>query len=81
MYIMKKDKWYLERILFLIAGIFILISIALVLIFSLYWLILTGLIGLNLIIFAFTGFCPTATLLYKLGVKPQLQQNQQQNNF
>jgi hypothetical protein len=79
MYILQKDKWYLERILFLIAGIFILISIALSLIFSLYWLILTGLIGLNLIIFASTGFCPSANLLYKLGAKPRLQQNLEKN--
>ncbi len=73
MYRLQKDEWYLERSLFFLAGLFILISIILVLAFSKLWLILTGLIGLNLIIFASTGFCPTANMLYKLGIKPRLQ--------
>ena len=46
----------------------ILISIALVLKFGLWWLLLTAFVGLNLIQSAFTGFCPACTLLRKLGL-------------
>ncbi len=72
MYIAKTDSWYLERIIWLIAGIFTLLSVILTLIHSPYWLILTALVGINLIIFAFTGFCLMANLLYALGAKPRL---------
>ena len=70
MYLAKTDKWYLERVIWLVAGIFILLSLALAYFISPYWLILTALVGINLIIFAFTGFCIMANLLVKLGVKP-----------
>ncbi len=69
MYFAKTDKWYLERIIWLVAGIFILLSLTLAYFFSPYWLILTALVGINLIIFAFTGFCIMANLLVKLGFK------------
>ncbi len=72
MYIAKTDSWYLERIIWLIAGIFILLSVILTLIHSPYWLILTALVGINLIVFAFTGFCLMANLLYALGARPRL---------
>ncbi len=51
-----------------VAGTMILISIALVLKFGLWWLLLTAFVGLNLIQSAFTGFCPACTLLRKLGL-------------
>ena len=72
MYLLKTDTWYLERVMFLMAGIMILISLLLTALHSLYWLILTALVGLNLIVFAATGFCPSAQLFHKLGVKPGL---------
>lgn len=73
MYIAKTDSWYLERLIWLIAGIFTLSSAILAWLHSPYWLILTGLVGVNLIIFAITGFCLMANILYKLGAKPKLQ--------
>ncbi len=72
MYIAPTDNWYLERIIFLIAGLFILISLALGLLWSPYWFILTFLVGINLIVFALTGFCIMANILYKFGVKPKI---------
>lgn len=69
MYIAKTDRWYLERVLHLIAGIFILLSLGLAYFFSKYWLILTALVGLNLIIYALTGLCLMANLLIKIGIK------------
>jgi len=69
MYLAKTDKWYLERVIWLIAGVFILLSVILAYLFSPYWLILTAFVGINLIILAFTGFCIMANLLVKLGFK------------
>lgn len=69
MYIAKKDCWYLERVIFLIAGIFILLSLILAYFVSKYWLILAALVGLNLIVFATTGFCTMANILVKFGLK------------
>lgn len=73
MYIAKTDKWYLERVIWLIAGIFILLSLILAYFISPYWLVLTALVGLNLIVFAFTGFCIMANLLVKLGFKSRIE--------
>jgi hypothetical protein len=73
MYLAQTDSWYLERLTWLIAGIFALSSAILAWVHSPYWLILTGLVGVNLIIFALTGFCLMANILYKLGAKPRLQ--------
>lgn len=72
MYIAKTDSWYLERVLHLIAGIMILVSLGLAYFSSNYWLILAGLVGLNLIIFSLTGFCLMANILVKLGVRTSL---------
>lgn len=73
MYLAKTDTWYLERIIWLIAGVFSLSSAVLAAVHSPYWLILTALVGMNLVIFALTGFCLMANILYKLGAKPRLQ--------
>ena len=72
MYAAQTDSWYLERIIWLIAGIFALASAVLAAVHSPYWLILTGLVGINLIIFGLTGFCLIANIIYKLGAKPRL---------
>jgi hypothetical protein len=72
MYRLKTDAWYLERLLFTMGGIMTLFSVIMVLVHSIYWLILTALVGLNLLVFGVTGFCITANLFYKLGAKPRL---------
>lgn len=69
MYIAKTNTWYLERVLHLVAGIVILLSLGLAYFFSKYWLILTALVGLNLVIFSLTGFCLMANILVKLGIR------------
>ncbi len=73
MYIAQTDSWYLERIIWLIAGIFTLGSALLAWLHSPYWLILTGLVGINLIVFALSGFCLMANIVYKFGARPRLQ--------
>ncbi len=52
------------------AGSFILISLALGLKVNPWWFAFTAFVGVNLIQSAFTGFCPAAMILKKLGCKP-----------
>ena len=51
------------------AGTMVLISVALVVFVSPWWLLLTAFVGVQLIQSAFTGFCPAAIVFRKLGVK------------
>jgi hypothetical protein len=48
------------------AGTFILISLALAMLVSNYWLLLTAFVGLNLLQSSFTRFCPLAIVLKKV---------------
>lgn len=50
-----------------LAGLLILISVALVLWVSPYWLFLTAFVGLNLLQSAFTGLCPAEMIIKRLG--------------
>lgn len=72
MYLLKTSHWYLERIIFLLAGVMTLVSVILMVLHSIWWLILTTLVGLNLIIYATTGFCVMAVILAKF-IRPELQ--------
>jgi len=58
-----------ERWLRLIAGFFILLSLALSVYHDQRWLWFTAFVGLNLLQSAFTNWCPMMTILRKLGVK------------
>lgn len=60
----------IDRIVMAFAGSMILITILLSVVYSPYWLFFTAFIGANMFQASFTGFCPLAILLKKLGVKP-----------
>ena len=60
----------IDRIVMAVAGSFILTSLLLAHFHSQNWLWFTGFVGANLLQSAFTGFCPMAIFLKKLGVKP-----------
>lgn len=60
----------IDRIVLAVAGGFILLSLVLAYYVSPLWVWFTAFIGLNLFQSAFTGFCPLAIILKKLGVKP-----------
>lgn len=59
-----------DRLVFAIAGCFILVSLALSQLHSLYWLWFTAFVGANMLQAAFSGFCPMAMILKKLGKEP-----------
>jgi len=60
----------IDRIVFAVAGAFILISVLLSQYHSVNWLWFTAFVGANLFQSAFSGFCPMAIILKKFGVKP-----------
>jgi len=60
----------IDRIVLAFAGAVVLISMGLGLLVSPYWFFLTAFVGLNLFQSAFTGFCPLAIILRKLGLRP-----------
>ena len=57
----------IDRLVFAIAGSFILISLALSQLHSIYWLWFTAFVGANMLQASFTGFCPLAIVLKKVG--------------
>ena len=59
-----------DRYLRLIAGFFVMLSVALGYYVSPYWFLFTAFVGLNLFQSAFTEWCPMMTFLRKLGVRP-----------
>jgi len=58
-----------DRTLRLIAGTFILLSLALGHYVSPYWYLFTAFVGLNLLQSGFTNWCPAMTILRKLGFR------------
>jgi hypothetical protein len=58
----------LHQILRLVAGSFVLISLALGYWVDQRWLLFTAFVGLNLFQSAFSDWCPLITILKKLGV-------------
>ncbi len=58
-----------ERGVRLLAGVLVLLSVALGHWVSPYWYLFTAFVGLNLLQSAFTNWCPAMWLLGKLGLK------------
>jgi hypothetical protein len=61
-----------DRLLRLIAGFFIMLSVLLAWLVSPYFLLFTAFVGLNLFQSAFTNWCPMMSFLRKLGVKDEV---------
>ena len=60
---MKMEQWIRA-----VAGTFILVSLALGLLHSKYWLLFTAFVGLNLLQSAFTKWCLMEDIIDKLGI-------------
>jgi len=72
LYFMQTDRWYLERRIYLAVGINISLASVLTLVYSKWWLLFTGFVGVAMVWFAATGFCIMANGLYWLGAEPRL---------
>lgn len=79
-YRLPTDKWYLERVIYLIAGIFVLSSLVLGIKVSVNFFYFTALVGFMLIFFSFSSYCPIAIALNKLGIKCRLKRVEKQEN-
>jgi len=60
----------IERIVLAVAGFFVLLSVGLAHYVNPNWLWFTAFVGANLFQSAFTGFCPLAIILKKVGREP-----------
>lgn len=60
----------IDRMVMAFAGSMILLSLLLSQLHSVHWLWLTTFVGANLLQASFSGFCPLAKFLKKLGLKP-----------
>jgi len=60
----------IDRIVMAFAGTVVLVSVLLSVYVSPNWLWLTAFVGANLLQASFTGFCPLAMALKKIGVQP-----------
>lgn len=61
-------RWTIDRTVPVLAATMVLLSIALVLAFSPWWLLLTTFVAANLLLYGFAGWCPVTLLLRRLGV-------------
>ena len=61
----------IERCLRLIAGLFVMLSVALGYWVNPAWFLFTAFVGLNLFQSAFTNWCPMMSFLRKAGVRSQ----------
>jgi hypothetical protein len=71
-YIVPTHRWYIERTVWLIAGIVLLGSTALALLWNPLWILgvtATGLVSINV---SLTGLCPVGNVLRLLGFTPML---------
>lgn len=79
-YIVPTNRWYIERTVWLIAGVVLLASTAMALLMNPLWILgvtATGLVSINV---AFTGFCPVGSVLRLLGFTPMLGSNSSASN-
>ena len=62
---------YIDRMLRLIAGFFVMLSVLLAVKVDIHWLWFTAFVGANLFQSGFTNWCPMMAFLKKLGMSTQ----------
>jgi hypothetical protein len=67
----KVNRMSVERTIMAFAGFMVLLSVVLTAIVSHHFIWLTVFVGANLFQSAFTGFCPAAMVMKKLGLKTE----------
>ncbi len=71
-YIVPTHRWYIERTVWLIAGLVLLLSTTLAVLVHPLWVLLVTATGLASITVALTGFCVVGNALHLLGFTPML---------
>ena len=75
-YVVPTHRWYIERTVWLIAGVVLLIATALAALVDPRWVLLVIVTALVSISVSLTGFCPVGNVLYRLGFTPMLGRNE-----
>jgi len=71
-YVVPTDRWYIERTVWLIAGIVLITGTLLATFVAPLWILLVTATGLVSISVSLTGLCPVGNVLKRLGFKPAL---------
>jgi hypothetical protein len=71
-YIVPTHRWYIERTVWLIAGIVLLAATVLAAAVDPRWVLLVIATGVASVTVALTGFCVVGNILYRLGFTPAL---------
>lgn len=71
-YIVPTDRWYIERTVWLIAGMVLLVSTTLAALADPRWVLFVIATGIASVTVAFTGFCIVGNALSRLGFKGKL---------
>ena len=68
-YRLDVSHWYVARLVYLMAGAVSMTGLVLMAITgTAWWLLINALVALMQMIFALTGWCPSAMLMHSLGV-------------
>lgn len=71
-YIVPTDRWYIERSVWLVAGVVLLAATALAALVHPLWVLGVVATAAASIVVAFTGFCIVGNVLARLGFQPKL---------
>ncbi|WP_040796603.1 YgaP family membrane protein [Nocardia higoensis] len=65
----RHHGWNVERVVPLMAGTMVLLSVILSAAVTPWWLLLTGFVGANLVFYAAVGWCPASLMMEKAGLQ------------
>lgn len=71
-YMVPVDHWYIERTVWLIAGVVLIASTALAALADPRWVLFVIATGVASVVVSLTGFCVVGNVLYRLGFQPKL---------
>ncbi len=71
-YVVPTHRWYIERTVWLIAGLVLLTSTALAALINPLWVLIVIATGVTSITVAMTGFCIIGNILFRMGFTPML---------
>ena len=72
LYIVPTDRWYIERSVWLVAGVVLLVATALAALADPWWVLAIVATGASSIVVALTGFCVVGNILVRFGFEPAL---------
>ncbi|MET7768333.1 DUF2892 domain-containing protein [Nocardia sp. NPDC005366] len=64
----RHHGWSIPRVVPLLAGIIVVVSTLLAAMVSPWWLLLTGFVGANLLLYGTLGWCPASLVMARSGI-------------